>query len=87
MGKELEKEVFEQCPICEEDTFKYDPQLGANRCYNEMCRWNDKIGIACDVPMSFLEYCLLHAKPGRHKEYIEKVIEETRKVNEKYSLV
>ena len=80
------KETFEQCPICMENTFKYDSTLGANRCYNEFCRWNDKVGIACDVPMSFLEYCLYNAKSGRHKEYIEKVIEKTREINEKHCL-
>lgn len=84
--KVLEKEVFEQCPICEKESFKYDPQFDANRCYNETCRWNDKLGTACDVPISFLEHCFLNAKPGRHKEYIEKVMEKTKKINQKYSL-
>lgn len=79
MGTESKKIVFEQCPICGEHTFRLDPSLGANRCFNELCRWNDKIGAASDVPISFLEFCFSHAKSSVHKQYIRRVIEETKK--------
>lgn len=80
METDFDKETYNQCPVCGQNTFRYDPDLGANRCADELCRWNDKIGTACDVPMSFLQYCFTHAKSGAHKEYIKQVIQETEKL-------
>ena len=77
MTKRLDKTIFKKCPICSHNTLTYDPELGANRCHNDLCRWNDKLGIASDVPISFLRYCLIHAKPGLHRQYIENVINMT----------
>lgn len=79
MAKTIDKTTFKKCPVCDSNTLAYDRQLGANRCHNNLCRWNDKLGSACDVPMSFLRYCLVHAKPGPHKQYIENVIKMTEK--------
>jgi len=79
MKKELRERVFQKCPVCGANTFAYDTQLGANRCHNDLCRWNDKPGSAADVPMSFLRYCLVHAKSMAHKQYIENVIKMTGK--------
>ena len=77
MKKRLDKTVFQKCPVCDSNTLAYDPELGANRCHNDLCRWNDKLGSAADVPISFLHYCRIHAKPGAHRQYIENVIKMT----------
>ncbi len=84
--KNLEKEELKECPVCKEKTFKYDSEINANRCYNEFCRWTDKVAPAIDVPMSFLEDCFRRADPGPKKDKIREVIEETKRVNAKYKL-
>jgi hypothetical protein len=86
MGTESNKMDLGQCPICGERTFRLDPDLGANRCFNELCRWNDKIGTAYDVPISFLEFCFLNAKSSVHKQYIGRVIEETKKATKRIEI-
>lgn len=70
-------EKYNKCPVCENNTLKYDSELEANRCYYNHCGWTDKTGPFIGGDISFLEYCLSLAKPGRPKEVIEKIIEET----------
>ena len=71
---------FEECPVCKERSFKYDSVIDSNLCYNELCRWRDKVLPAIDVPMSFLENCLNKAEPGLKKDKIKEIIELTKEV-------
>ncbi len=71
-------EEYKICPVCAKPTFKYDPELEANRCYSEYCRFNDKVLPAPDVPMSFLEYCLKNAKSEAHASHIKRIIERIK---------
>lgn len=84
--KKEKSEEFKECPVCKERTFKYDTELGANRCHNEFCGWRDKVAPAIDVPMQFLELCYEKAEPGPKKELVRKIIEATKKVNAEVGL-
>ena len=76
-------EGFSECPVCKEDSFRYDNVIDANLCHNELCRWDDRPALpAIDVPISFLERCYNSAENPIIKDHISKVIDLTKKVNE-----
>lgn len=83
---ENQKEKYMKCPVCNEMSFRYDPEIKANRCYNKFCRWTDKIKPATDVPMSFLEFCLRNIQSGPRKDKLKKIIEETKKMYKEHDL-
>ena len=69
---------FSECPVCKEMSLKYDSVIDANLCYNEICGWRDsKAAPASDVPMAFLERCLIKAEPGPRKDKIKEIIDLT----------
>ncbi|MBN1377204.1 hypothetical protein JW949_02625 [Candidatus Woesearchaeota archaeon] len=84
LNPELDNVDWKKCPCCGLSTFTYEPKLEENRCYNEACRFSDKVGIAPDVPMSFLEHCLSAAKSPVRKKIIEEVINKTKEADERY---
>lgn len=79
--KDSKKNKVTQCPICKKDSFEFDSEIEALRCYNEFCRWTNKIAPAIDVPMSFLQYCFTQAEPGPKKEKLEGIIKKTKELS------
>lgn len=69
---------YELCPICESEMLKYDESIGMNRCYNNDCKWIEEILPA--PSMNDAIYAVEKAKNKRHKEFLEKVLEVTKKV-------
>lgn len=66
---------YEMCPICEQNTLKYDAEIENNRCYNEECRWVEKI--RPDVSEDLARYAFEHARNLKHKEFLRKVLHAT----------
>lgn len=91
LTKPAKKDVFDpiygencsECPNCNEKSLQYDRNIRANRCENESCSWMDKIAPAPDMSITELEYCLLHAKPGRPKEVIQGILDKTKELRKK----
>lgn len=78
----FKRDEYKKCPVCKSNTFKYDPEIKANRCYNEFCGWTDQVLPAHDVPMSFLKSCFNRIEPGPKKDKLMKIIEETERVRD-----
>jgi len=69
---------YEECPMCRENSLKYIQQIKSNKCQNYHCKWGDAVGVASDVPISFLEKRLEEVPEGRPKKVIQKTIELTK---------
>ncbi len=76
-----EKKEVTQCPICQHESFEYDPEIEAFRCYDQFCRWTNKIAPAIDVPMSFLQFCFKQVEAGPKREKVKGIIEKTKELS------